>query len=86
MLNRKQNFDFMQLCPLFVANIHWGQMAGTLIFFLITCNLTPFYPIVMGFLPELIQFYANKLLSDFCYFRPEFSFECQIWTSYMTSQ
>ena len=38
---------------------------------LITCNLTPFYPIEIGFLPGIIEFYAENY---YCFFFPEFFF------------
>ena len=53
---------------------------------LITCNFTPFYPIEMGFSVEFIDFYEENYYQIYIYFFSEFSFGCQIWTSYMTSQ
>ena len=57
--SKNYNFDFMQLCPFSFL------CGGKFEFFLISCNFTPFLPIEMEFLPEIIEFYTDNQYSIF---------------------
>ena len=50
---------------------------------LITCNWAPFYPIKMGFLPEIIEFYVenyNQIFhTSFLNFIADVKFRHYIW-------